>query len=148
MSDQSIDPRLDTISDCLYRISAKAVILRDNKIFLTHEVDKWWSLPGGGINHDETVEAALKRELSEELSVTPEEVLVHQPVLHAAFENYHGIPRAALLYRVELPDRPITTSDHVLGCGWFSAEEVSELYISPTIGGKAAVLQQLQQAHA
>ena len=49
-----------------------AVIRKDNKIFATQrgygEWQGWWEFPGGKIEAGETPEAALKREIREELS--------------------------------------------------------------------------------
>jgi 8-oxo-dGTP diphosphatase len=53
-----------------YRVSVKAII-RDHsgKILVVKEGDSEWSLPGGGMDHGETVHDALKRELYEELRI-------------------------------------------------------------------------------
>ncbi len=43
------DPRLFEISDCLYRVAVKAIIIKDGKLLLVKEDDdEFWSLPGGG----------------------------------------------------------------------------------------------------
>lgn len=49
-----------------------AIIQKDDKIFATQrgygEWKDWWEFPGGKIEHGETLEYALKREIREELS--------------------------------------------------------------------------------
>lgn len=54
--------------DYLYRISLKAVV-RDasGRLLVTNEAGRGWHLPGGGMEHGETIESALKRELYEEI---------------------------------------------------------------------------------
>lgn len=51
---------------------AQCLIVRNGKILMTkHRVDEreWWCLPGGGIDENETPEAAAIRELKEECNV-------------------------------------------------------------------------------
>lgn len=50
-----------------YRVSLKALIRNaDGKVLVVKENGSAWSLPGGGIDHEETIHEALKRELYEE----------------------------------------------------------------------------------
>ena len=56
-----------------YRVSLKAIIRNEKgEVLVVKEKSDSWNLPGGGIDHGETVEQALKRELYEE-------ALIHQP---------------------------------------------------------------------
>ena len=51
-----------------FRNSAKAVILKDNKLLAIEKVDRdgqWYLLPGGGQEFGETLIDALKRECLE-----------------------------------------------------------------------------------
>lgn len=56
-------------SDYLFRISLKAVIFNGNgEILVVKERDRdWWDLPGGGMDHGESIKEALARELNEEV---------------------------------------------------------------------------------
>jgi ADP-ribose pyrophosphatase YjhB (NUDIX family) len=59
MSTGAIDPRLTEIDNALYRISAKAIIVKHDKILLVREKDDdWWSFPGGGVDYGESVHQA------------------------------------------------------------------------------------------
>lgn len=70
-----VDPRLNDIDDCLYRVAARALIVQNNKVLLVKETkQEWWAFPGGGVDHGETVEASLVREIEEELGVPTKEV--------------------------------------------------------------------------
>lgn len=51
----------------LYRLSAKAIIRNGRKLLLVNEDGKHWDLPGGGVEHGESLASALRRELEEEL---------------------------------------------------------------------------------
>lgn len=58
--------------DSLYRVSLKAIIRdEDGKVLVVKEkADDHWNLPGGGMDHGETIHEGLKRELYEELLIT------------------------------------------------------------------------------
>ncbi len=59
------------------RVSARGIIIDSDKVYIMFRrrikdngvVKEYYVLPGGGINHDETLEEGVKRELKEEFSV-------------------------------------------------------------------------------
>ena len=58
----------------IYRVSIKAYITDEQgRVFVVRENDKsgesWWCLTGGGLDHGETPEEGLKREIREELGI-------------------------------------------------------------------------------
>lgn len=54
-----------------YRVAVKALIRNtDGNILLVKEKSDKWDLPGGGIDHGESPDDAIRRELQEELGVT------------------------------------------------------------------------------
>ncbi|HRQ86672.1 MAG TPA: NUDIX hydrolase [Candidatus Saccharibacteria bacterium] len=57
--------------DSLIRVTLKAVILdEEGRILVVKERGRdWWDIPGGGIDHGETIKDALARELFEEVSL-------------------------------------------------------------------------------
>ena len=58
-------------TDYLYRVSLKGLIRDDNgKVLVVKEAGRdWWDLPGGGMDHGETIQQALARELAEEVNL-------------------------------------------------------------------------------
>jgi 8-oxo-dGTP diphosphatase len=66
------------------RKRAAAVIVRDGRVLMVHERSRratggeWWTLPGGGIEPDESPEQALRREVLEETGLI---VLDARPLL-------------------------------------------------------------------
>ena len=53
-----------------YRVSLKAIIRNENgEVLVVKEKGSQWTLPGGGIDHGESIHDALKRELYEEVLI-------------------------------------------------------------------------------
>ena len=51
---------------------AAAIVLKDSSVLLMHRINRgkeYWVFPGGGIEHDETPEQAVVRELMEETTL-------------------------------------------------------------------------------
>lgn len=58
-------------NDYLFRISLKAVIFNEegHVLIVKEHGHDWWDIPGGGINHGESIKEAIARELYEEVSL-------------------------------------------------------------------------------
>ena len=71
--------------DALYRVSFKCLIKNsDGKVLVVKERGRTsWDLPGGGIEHNETIEESIARELYEEVSFKGEfnyrVIKIHNP---------------------------------------------------------------------
>jgi ADP-ribose pyrophosphatase YjhB (NUDIX family) len=59
-------------TDYLYRVSLKCLIQdQDSKVLVVKETGRdWWDLPGGGMDHGESLRAAIAREMNEEVTLT------------------------------------------------------------------------------
>jgi len=129
-----VDPRLNDIDDCLYRVAARALIIQDDKILLVQELpEMWWGFPGGGVDHGETVQSSLAREIAEELGVPPTEISSGQDIAYyniGAVSN--RIPRMNLFYKVSLPAELLQKTAHVAAWGWFTKSEFLALSLSPS----------------
>lgn len=62
------------MSSSLFRVSLKAVILNnEGHVLIVKEHGRdWWDIPGGGLEHGESIKDALARELNEEVSLEGE----------------------------------------------------------------------------
>src|SRR5260370_5956340 len=116
------DPSLNDIDDCLYRVAVRALVVQDDKLLLVKEADDdWWALPGGGVDHGETVESTLVREVEEELGVPAEEVSSDFQIVHYNIGNVvNGVPRMNLFFKVSAPENAISKTGHVAEWAWFT----------------------------
>lgn len=54
----------------IYRVVVKAFITdENNKLLVVKENQNFWSLPGGGLDHGESPQDGLKREIQEEVGI-------------------------------------------------------------------------------
>jgi 8-oxo-dGTP diphosphatase len=54
----------------IYRVTVKAFITDEyNKVLVVKEKQNFWSLPGGGLDHGESPQDGIKREIKEEIGV-------------------------------------------------------------------------------
>lgn len=120
-----IDERLINISDGLYRVTSRAVIVRDGEILLTIEVPSLnlYGIPGGGIDYGENdPKETLTRELKEELDLLIDKNQISDYPIHVSIGNVftdddrnkcYGLPAAHLFYRVILrEDQAVKAADN------------------------------------
>lgn len=124
-----IDPRLNDIDDCLYRVAIRTLIVQDDKVLLVKEAsDDWWALPGGGIDHGETVESSLVREVEEELGVPTKAVVSDFEIVHYNIGNVvNGVPRMNLYFKASVPKELLKKTDHVAEWKWCTKDEFLNL---------------------
>lgn len=121
----NIDPRLNEIDDCLYRVAARVLVVTDNKVLLVKEADDdWWALPGGGIDHGESIERSVTREIEEELGVPASEVSSNFEIVHYNIGNVvNSVPRMNLFFKVSVPTESVQKTSHVSEWAWLTKEE-------------------------
>lgn len=96
-----------------YRVSVKAKINFNGKTLLVREDGKKWDLPGGGIEHYETIDEALKRELTEEIGVS-DFIITSGPKIFKMIDTAANRPLIFVVYELELdPTTEFHPSDNV-----------------------------------
>ncbi len=100
-----VDERLCEIKDCLYRVAARVLIVRDGKILLTQEKNGRYAFPGGGVDHGDNFSQTIIRELFEEIGVKiSADQISEQPAIARIGQVIDAIPRIHLYFRVEIGD--------------------------------------------
>lgn len=61
-------------TDYLFRVSIKCIIRNDRgEVLVVKETGRdWWDIPGGGMDHGETIKEAIAREMHEEVGLVGE----------------------------------------------------------------------------
>ena len=96
-----------------YRVSVKAKINFNGKTLLVREDGKKWDLPGGGIEHYETIDEALKRELTEEIGVS-DFIITSGPKIFKMIDRSANRPLIFIVYELKLdPTTKFHPSDNV-----------------------------------
>jgi len=120
-----IDPRLNDIDDCLYRVAARVLITHGDKVLLVQEYPQmWWAFPGGGIDHGESIESAVPHEVEEELGIPAKEVASDfQLSLYEFGGVVEGIPRLNLFFKVSVPVEQLKKTNEIAKWKWFDKDE-------------------------
>lgn len=126
---ETVNPRLTAINTSLYRVAARAVIVKDGQLLLVKEKDDdYFSTPGGGVDYGETMQEALTRELQEETGLIPGEYEVIEQPVYIGQAIKDGIPRLNIYYRVTLTTGVIKNGQDVEAFRWYAALEVVQNY--------------------
>ena len=124
-------------------IGAYGFIIKDNKVALIKKARGGYTglldIPGGGLEHNETPEEALKRELLEEAGVTVKnyELLTatsrtfEWQMMDTTIEDLHHI---GILYKVDVLEDDVKEEADGIdsnGCSYYEIDELSSNEITP-----------------
>ena len=118
----------DTVPDCFYRVSIKALILDSTrtKFMIVKETNGKWELPGGGLDWGQTPQTDLPREIAEEMGL--ETMLVaDRPSYFITFRHDRtGTWCANVLYEASVRDFDIVPSRECSEIRFIKPSEVPE----------------------
>ena len=143
----NVDPRLNEIKDCLYRVATKVIIAHEGKLLVVLEKDDdWWNLPGGGVDHGEEIDQAIVRELQEEVGLESTDIMaIDKPVFVATNASMDGVPRTNIFYTANVRIDALRAGRDVAELRRVTPEEFNALKISPAIASyKEKILAELR----
>jgi len=113
------------------KVSAKGIFLSDGKVLIMSDNGKW-DLPGGGIEGDERVQDALRRELLEETGLTDFSIgeVVHVDEWFIEKLDLHVV---AIFYRCEISGQPQPKqlSDEHTEFAWIVPADLKNYDVTP-----------------
>lgn len=126
----------DKIPENFYRVSAKALILDNNKRFLLAQEKNWaWELPWGGIDFWESANDCIKRELEEEMWLSIQSIK-GRPSYFLTTQKRNWIWIANIIFetKVDLNDiLNFSASDECQKVRFVSKEEALQLSLQPNV---------------
>ena len=116
------------IPNTFYRVSAKALILDEEKRFLLikEKTDYFngWDMPGGGLDWGEGAQEGIAREIKEEMGLTVISVADIPSYFISAFIERANTWIVNVFYRVEIENLNFTPSDECVEIKFFTTEDV------------------------
>ncbi len=133
---------VDELPNTYYRVSVKALVFdADRKLLVSKDREGEWEIPGGGLDHGETLEVCTARELAEELQATVtsfDGIAFCYPGL-----TNHALPKLNIAVKVQIAVGPLTpTDDDLVEARYVTREELLEL---PFQKGEAFVKEYVDQ---
>lgn len=124
------------------RTATKAIIIKESKILLNKYLkkDTWYTLPGGGQDHNEDLRSNLKRECLEEIGAHIE---VHDVLFVREFiadrnnKNYFkpGFHQVNIIFECSLVDenfeKPVQPDPNQIGFEWVEISELENFKLYP-----------------
>lgn len=106
-----------------FRVAVNAIIERADRYLLARRRDiGWWHLVGGGLEHGETIEQGLLREVREEIGA--EIAIIHLVGVYAKPQKQEVV-LTFLCHLAAGTDEPCT-SEEIAEIGWFSPDNLPQ----------------------
>lgn len=126
---------MDNIPNWFYRVSAKALILNDEKKFLLVREERWWELPWWWLEYWETPQECIKRELVEEMWINVIDVKVN-PSYFITVKKDNWVWIANAIYEAQINIDELSNfkpSDEYLEARFFDINETQNEKLFPNV---------------
>jgi len=110
----------------IYRVVAKALITDDTgKFLVVKENQDFWSLPGGGLEHGESAQDCLKREIQEEIGVDDAQIdeIVYST---SVYLDQRDIWMTWIVYKARIGSSDFVFGDGVTDARFIAIEDIQE----------------------
>jgi len=110
----------------IYRVVAKALITdKNNRILVVKEKQDFWSLPGGGLEHGESAQDCLKREIHEEIGI--ENVNIKEIAYSTSvYLDQRDIWMTWIVYKASVESSNFILGDGVTEAKYIDIEEIQD----------------------
>jgi 8-oxo-dGTP diphosphatase len=90
-------------TDFLYRVSIKCLVRNQKgEVLVVKEKGRsWWDLPGGGMDHGESIKTAIAREMKEEVNLEGDFTYRIIEVEEPALLTMHNLWQIRLIYEIK-----------------------------------------------
>ncbi len=113
--------------ECYYRVSVKALILDDQgRFLLVKDIAGLWELPGGGLDHGESVEQGLKREIREEMGLELTYIADTPSYFFTVFDTHTDDWICNAVYETEVKNLNVTLTDECLEYRFFDKQSAGK----------------------
>ena len=106
-------------------VGVRALVIRDQSFVLLvkHTYVPKWHLPGGGVDKNETVYDAVRRELMEEAGVT---CLTEPRLFDVYYHQIKGVSDFPVVFVVDSFSQSDASSPEIEECRWFNWRDLPE----------------------
>jgi len=110
----------------IYRVVAKALITDENdKILVVKEKQNFWSLPGGGLEHGESAQDCLKREIKEEIGIDDVQI---DKILYSTnvYLDQRDVWMTWIVYEAHISSTNFILGDGVTDAKYIDVEDIQD----------------------
>ena len=126
---------MDTVPECFYRVSVKALVLNDtrDKFLVCKKKSGVWELPGGGLDWGMSPQDELAREIDEEMSIKVTKVADHPSYFLTGQTLIRRQWVANVIYETELEHLDFSPSDECIEIMFMNKDNMPEGKIFPIV---------------
>lgn len=118
----------------IYNEASKVLILKRSRP--ARGIEGIWELPGGGLDHGESVTKALEREIFEETQLN---AIVKNPILVWDYCREDGVQIIGMTLKCQAVDNAVVLSDEHVAFAWVTLEELLTYEIFPELRDEISI---------